>query len=221
VNQHRDLVLMARAPEPGRTKTRLIPALGAEGAAFLAEAMLMDTLALADEESDVRLHVAIDQSRDAAWFAAACPEAHLFEQRGDTFGQRLANAMCDVSDGHNHVVALGTDCPHMPTDVLTEAWNCLANSTTDVVLGPASDGGYYLIGWSTPHPEIVEPVEMSTPRVLADTIELAQRDHLALHLLTSQFDIDQIDDVHRLLDMLANADASAPFTRAALERIVP
>ena len=217
--QSRDLVLMARAPEPGRTKTRLIPDLGPDGAAALADAMFKDTIALATADRSVTVHIAMDRAGDATYFASTAPGVDLFEQRGATFGERLANAMTDVTTGANIVVALGADCPHMASDTLEHAWECLESSTADVVLGPATDGGYYLIGWSKPRPEIVAPVEMSTPRVLADTTALASNLGLTLSLMDLEFDIDEIDDVRRLCRLLSRAEGTAPITHVALNRL--
>ncbi|MDG2263390.1 MAG: TIGR04282 family arsenosugar biosynthesis glycosyltransferase [Actinomycetota bacterium] len=219
MSHRRDVVLMARAPEPGRTKTRLIPDLGEERVASLADAMLRDTLLLTAQDDSVQLHIAMDQQGDAAYFSAAAPEANLFPQRGETFGERLANAMCDITGPDNQVVALGTDCPHMPVKVLTTAWDRLAAGRCDVVLGPAADGGYYLIGWSHPYPEIIVPIEMSTPRVLTDTTEMAHRLGITVSLLDTHFDIDDIDDVRRLARLFAASTGGAEFSRSVLDRL--
>ena len=109
---------------------------------------------------------------------------------------------------------LGTDSPHLPLAVLHQALNAL--NIYDVVLGPAEDGGYYLIGLSKPCPALFEGIAWSTDQVLAQTLACAQSQALTAHLLPSWYDIDTVADLRRLM---SDPCADCPATRVVLDEL--
>lgn len=164
------LVLFAKAPHAGTVKTRLIPALGAQGAAELARHMLSHTLqqALAARIGPVELCMS-PAPQDPAWHGIAVPDAVLRSAQGEgDLGQRMARAVQRVTTQHRQpVLLLGTDCPALTAARLTEAAGQL--QTHDAVLVPAADGGYVLIGLKAPCPDVFTQMRWSTSGVAAET----------------------------------------------------
>jgi glycosyltransferase A (GT-A) superfamily protein (DUF2064 family) len=98
--------------------------------------------------------------------------------------------------GSQRAVIMDSDSPTLPATYLRRAFDNLADA--DVVLGPTRDGGYYLIGVKQPQPGLLREVQMSTPRVLADTLALAEANGLSVSLLPTWYDVDTIGDLHQL-----------------------
>jgi rSAM/selenodomain-associated transferase 1 len=200
----RAVVLMAKRPAAGVTKTRLVPALSPQQAADLYECFLLDTVDTIKQRTDCTLVIAIEASASAPYFAAAAPGVMQVEQRGETLGERLDVVMSACLDaGFTQVFALGSDSPDLPSGHLDVAFAALDRSETDVVFGPSDDGGYYLIGWKKRWPRIVTDVTMSTPQVLADTLEIARELDAAVELAPTWYDIDELQDLDRLRGSLA------------------
>ena len=164
------IVIFAKAPVAGRVKTRLIPALGAEGAARLAREMLARTIAaaLAARTGPVEL-CADPDSADPAW-AGRLPEGpvRLSGQGGGDLGERLARAAFRTIRAGERVLLVGTDCPDLTPDRLGEAAAMLAGH--DAVIHPALDGGYALLGLRRFDRSLFERIEWSTARVAAQTL---------------------------------------------------
>lgn len=192
------LVIFAKAPQPGAVKTRLIPALGAEGAAALARRMLSHTLqqALAAGVGPVELCMS-PAPGDAAWQSVALPTAvvRTAQDEGD-LGQRMASAVARITRQRQSVLLFGTDCPALTATHLAEAARQLAQH--DAVLLPVADGGYILIGLKAPCPELFTDMPWSTSAVAAET----QRRMAALDLRVWQgptlHDIDEAADLTHL-----------------------
>src|SRR5262249_20076866 len=123
---------------------------------------------------------------------------HLLDQVGDDLGQRMSRACTDVfGRGYQKVILVGTDVPSLP---LSEYHQALASvETHDVVLGPATDGGYYLIGLKRPAPELFRDVQWSTPEVLVATQRNAKQLGLSSTLLKEWRDVDVADDLRALI----------------------
>ena len=208
---------MAKRPQPGRTKTRLIPSVGPHSAHKLYEAFLLDTLETASSIEDVITVVAMDREDSAGYFEDIAPTALQLVQRGPDLGSRLVHVMTECgAAGFDKVVAIGSDSPTVRANLLRCAFDRLDDRQTDVVIGPADDGGYYLIGWSDPHPEVVLPVEMSTERVLADTLDLARKHAVNVQLIDSWYDIDTPADLIRLRAELVAQPEIAAHTRSVM-----
>lgn len=191
------LIVFTRYPEPGSTKTRLIPALGPAGAADLARRLGLDTLAWAlalARQEPLRLEVRHDGGDEVAmrtWLG----RAPLYRPQGPgDLGQRMARALHQaLQEGEQRVVLVGTDCPGRDDRLLSRAFSALA--THDLVLGPARDGGYHLVGLRRPAPEIFEGIAWGGQRVLSQTLAAAGRAGLSMHLLGTLPDIDRPEDL--------------------------
>jgi uncharacterized protein len=203
------LVVIAKAPAPGRSKTRLCPPCTPEQAAALAAASLRDTIAAVAATPARRRIVALDGEPDG-WLR---PGFEVHPQRGQGLGERLGAAL--VAAGGPALV-VGMDTPQLSAPLLREAARRLTEPGTDAVLGPALDGGYWTIGLRRPDPSVFSGVPMSTPDTLA-----AQRRRLrslGLHtaLLEPLRDVDTIDDAAAV----ARASPDTEFA-AALRRLAP
>ena len=190
------LGVFAKYPEPGRAKTRLIPALGAQGAAALHEQLVRHTLngvgeLLGLREVDAQIWTAgADPRTFADRFGTSLPCVAQVE--GD-LGERMLAAFRGMLRVSRSGVIIGTDCPDLSAGLLTLAFEAL--QTADVVLGPANDGGYYLIGLKRPVPALFENIKWSTPTVLARTLERAASLGLSVQLLPTLNDVDEPRDL--------------------------
>ena len=212
------LIVVAKQPAPGRTKTRLTPPLSPNEAAALYECFLRDTLELATKVPDVQPVVAFLPAAAQAYFAHLAPEFELLEQQGEDLGTRLDHALTHyLRKGYKRVAIMNSDGPNLPLTHLVQAFAALEGET-DVVLGPCDDGGYYLIGIKRPVPRLLREVQMSTPDVMADTIALAAEEGLAVELLPEWYDVDTAETLARIGEDLADAPADvAPHTRRFLD----
>lgn len=177
------IVLFARAPIPGRVKTRLIPALGAAGACALHEALVGDALRRLADVARVELHT------DAA--TAAWPEfggTRRVQVPGGDLGARMLAAL----DGR-HAMIVGSDAPAIPAAHL----HGLLAAVSDVALGPTEDGGYYAIACRRTHPAMFANVEWSSGRERLQTIDACRRAGLSVDEGAPWFDIDEPADLDR------------------------
>jgi rSAM/selenodomain-associated transferase 2/rSAM/selenodomain-associated transferase 1 len=192
------LIIFARLPQPGTTKTRLIPALGADGAATLHDELVRCTLrkatALQAEFTvDVEVWFAGDDREQAAQFTQGEPFRACFQSHGD-LGQRLQHAVGHAAgDGARRIVVIGTDCPDLTKDTLAQAFDALRQS--DVVIGPALDGGYYLIGLNSHRPELFEDIAWGTCSVLRQTLARCRDAKCSTALLEPLGDVDRPEDL--------------------------
>jgi rSAM/selenodomain-associated transferase 1 len=192
------LVLMAKKPVPGQTKTRLIPALGEECAAGLYAAFLQDKVAQMRLVAGVARAIAHYPPDAQDYFSELAPDFSLIEQRGNSLAERLANLFNKTSlDGYANALAIDGDTPHLPIDYLQSAFETLDDGSKDVVIGPCEDGGYYAIGLKQPNSSLFD-VEMSTPFVTRDTMARAEEAGLTVHLLPEWWDVDELPDLKRL-----------------------
>lgn len=207
------LVVMARYPTPGRVKTRLAATVGAQAACVLYRAFILD---LAARLRPLPYDVAWAYWPPGAPFADLVPGFRCRAQEGPDLGGRLAGALdAELARGPGPVLAIGADAPHVAAAVLAEAAGALAGPA-DVVLGPAADGGYYLIGLRAPAPALFTDIAWGTDAVLAETRRRAARAGLVVHLLPSEFDVDEAADLRRLRALLARGDVALPATAEVL-----
>ena len=197
---------MAKRPLPGRTKTRLTPPFSTVEAAALYECFLRDALDLARAVPGVRPIIAYSPLEAKDYFQKLAPAFGLIAQTGATLGERLDAVLTHcLQAGFTRVAAMNSDSPTLPVAYVVQAFDCLSDADTDVVLGPCEDGGYYLIGWKRPHPRLVREVQMSTPHVLEDTLALAAAEALRVALLPTWYDVDDVRDLDRAQTDLALA----------------
>ena len=200
----RAVVVMAKRPRPGATKTRMMPALSAQRAADLYEALLLDTIDMLVARDDCTTLIAVDEPESADYFSVVAPGLGHVLQGPGALGDRLDRVLTDVGQrGFSEVFAINSDGPDLPSSHLDAAFTALGDEQTDLVFGPNVDGGYYLIGWKKPWPSVVTDVTMSTPTVLADTLEIAESLDAVVALAPEWFDVDVADDLPRLAESLA------------------
>lgn len=191
------LLIFLKYPTPGKVKTRLAMSVGEQVASDIYRACAEETLQqLAGLRHEAQLYVdppdALEQTR--AWLGA---EWALAPQRGPDLGARLASAMADTfAQGAVKVVVIGTDSPWLSPADIEEAFTALDRA--NVVIGPAEDGGYYLIGLSQPLPALFLGIAWGTASVYAQTMEQARRFGLRVRSLGLGYDVDRIEDLQRL-----------------------
>jgi|Deesub1362A_J573_1020465.scaffolds.fasta_scaffold02993_2 hypothetical protein len=191
------LIVFTRLPVPGRVKTRLIPALGPEGAAQLHCRLSERTLALARRLAQARgLELEVRYlGGSAAAIQSWLGEGPLYRPQGEgDLGARMSRALHEaLAGGVARVVLVGCDVPELSEDILHRAFQALRRHP--LVLGPAADGGYYLVGLSRPAPRIFRGVNWGTARVLAQTRSLAAALGLKPVLLPVLSDVDRPEDL--------------------------
>jgi len=202
------LIVVAKRPTPGKTKTRLSPPLTPELASALYECFLFDTLDQMRQVADAQHVIAYLDECD--YFQRLAPDFELIPQEGHDLGERLDNALTlYLSLGYERVVIMDSDSPTLPHDYLSNAFHVLA-AGVDVVLGPCDDGGYYLIGLKRPTPRLLREVHMSTPTVAAETMALAKEEGLNLVTLPTWYDIDDIASLSRLIKEIEELELVSP-----------
>ena len=212
------LLVVAKRPAAGQTKTRLSPPLSPEQAAALYECFLRDTLDLVRQTPDVQPVIAYLPAAAEAYFAGLAPDFECLLQEGPDLGARLDHALTRyLALGYERVAIMNSDGPTLPVACLVTAFDALRDGA-DVALGPADDGGYYLIGLKRPAPRLLRDVAMSTPHVAADTLALAAAAGLTVTILPTWYDVDDSASLARLEAELAAAPPNvAPHTRALLD----
>lgn len=191
--------IFARAPVPGEAKTRLMPVLGAEGAAALHASLVRHALAVARESGvgPVELWCAPDASHP---FFAACEREFgvaLRVQRGADLGERMARAFEAALGDNAALVLAGSDCPAITAATLRAAAAALAGH--DAVFAPAEDGGYVLVGLAVPIPGLFEAIDWGGPAVMAQTRARLERSATTWKELETFWDIDRPEDYERLV----------------------
>jgi uncharacterized protein len=212
------LLVVAKQPAPGQTKTRLTPPLSPEQAALLYECFLCDTLDLMRAVPAVRRTIAYLPLAARDYFTSLAPDFDLIPQVGADLGVRLDQALTHyLLLGYDQTVIMNSDGPTLPIGYLLQAFAELA-AGAEVVLGPSDDGGYYLIGLNRPAPRLLREVRMSTAQVLADTLALADEENLRAALLPAWYDVDDAASLARLISELNSAPPTvAPHTRSFLQ----
>jgi uncharacterized protein len=181
------LIVIAKAPEPGRSKTRLCPPLTAEDAAGLAAAALADTLSAAAASPARRRVLALD-GEPGPWVP---PGFEVIPQRGDGLDERLASAFEDVSEP---ALLIGMDTPQVTPALLAGALRALVRPRTDAVIGPALDGGYWAIGLRRPARSLFSGVPMSSSETYEAQVARLREARLRVRTLVPLRDVDLIDD---------------------------
>lgn len=186
------LLVFLKAPRRSTVKTRLAAELGADDALAayleLASVTLSNLAALAPVE--LRFTPDDAGSEIAPWLQAGWSSA---PQGNGDLGARLARSFGDAfRAGHERVVVIGSDCPYLTGDDIRTAWEGLAEN--DVVIGPATDGGYWLLGLRSAQPDLFEGIDWSTASVLSQTLQRAEAAQLSVTLLRELSDVDTATD---------------------------
>lgn len=195
------ILIFAKAPAPGRVKTRLIPALGAEGAARLAQAMLTRTLAAAIESGVGPVELCADPDpSDPLWAGVSLPSGIETSGQGEgDLGERMARGAARRLNAGEPVVLIGTDCVEMSAALLTAAARRLADC--DALIHPTQDGGYALLGLQRFAPTLFEQIAWSTDTVARATIERIHALGWRLAVGRTLHDVDEGADLARLHDI--------------------
>lgn len=205
------LVIMAKAPRPGAVKTRLARSLPVAEVTDLYRCLLADTIALGRSLNGVQV-------------ALMCPEADaedLAQATGNSIpvvpqnGSGLAAALTTVfahfsSTGAGRIVAFNSDSPHLPAAILETAFHSLISS--DVVVGPTQDGGYYLVGAKASHPGLFVDDAMGTTNAYDALLSRVRRLNLSVSFIDSFYDIDEFSDLGQLSEELLRSPEKAPQT---------
>ena len=192
------LIVFVKYPQPGQVKTRLAGEIDPDAAAAVYRNLVALTLErtgpACPQDFDRTVHV--DPMQPLNRYRHWLPHAEaLVPQRGDCLGERMLNAFCQAFlDGYQRVVLIGSDCPDVCAAVVKEAFDLLADC--DAVLGPALDGGYYLLALSRPIPQIFEGIDWSTDRVAQQTLERLDATGASRVLLPVLRDVDRAEDVN-------------------------
>ncbi len=226
--------IMAKVPRSGYVKTRLVPPLTHEQATLLSQCFLRDVAASIARAADAhpgRIHglaVYLPQGEERAFDGLLPQGFRLLLQRGEDLGERLFHASEDLlSAGFHSVCLVNADSPTLPTSLLRDAVLALQAPGDRVVLGPATDGGYYLIGLKRAHGRLFQGISWSTPEVFAQTLERARELQLEAHLLPEWYDVDDQQSLRLLCRELFGASSAGPpdgpgaSTRALLETLLP
>lgn len=208
----RTLGIFAKQPVPGRVKTRLAADWGNDRAAALYECFVRDLLEKFVDAGDQRI-IGFAPGDDIAeqWFNTAVQSAHvekawtLWPQPDTDLGGRMTSYFETWTESPVHrTILIGSDSPTIPPEYLDQAWQLL--EVNDCVLGPATDGGYYLIGQRGTAPDFAAPfrdVKWSTAGVLHQTVAQLKKHSLSLGLLPPWYDVDSVDAVETLTGHLA------------------
>jgi rSAM/selenodomain-associated transferase 1 len=188
----RRVIVFLKAPHPGQVKTRMAAALDPEAAAAIYRVLIQRTLAAVEAMGSVELRYAPDDARaeilpylQPGWFATPQGEGHL--------GDRLARAVDDaVRAGVTRLVIVGSDCPAMEGRDIDQA--LVALDEVEVVIGPAHDGGYWLLGLRGKAPSLFQDIPWSTGRVFETTLQRAEAAGLRVKVLRTLRDVDTLED---------------------------
>jgi rSAM/selenodomain-associated transferase 1 len=193
------LIIFTRCPEEGRCKTRLIPAIGEHRAAQIHEELVKRTMNLAAQAITQGINIEVRYAGEALerlrLLCGECAEQfELRPQKGADLGQRLSESSATAfREGAAKVAIIGTDCPQLTIDIILKAFVLLDQS--DVVLGPASDGGYYLIATRAHFNDLFNDIAWGECTVLSGTINRATGRHLTVELLPILADLDRSEDL--------------------------
>jgi len=216
------LSIMLKAPRPGTVKTRLCPPLTHVQAAGLYECFIKDVFSGAKALDSVDLFAAFTPPDSEEEVRAVIPPVTgLFAQEGESLGARISGVFARLfSEGYKRVVVIGSDSPDLPFEYMEDSFRLLCYRENTVVLGPALDGGYYLIGLNTQANELFENIRWSTESVLEDTLKKARMAYLNIELLPKWHDVDCAKDLS-LIKKTGAAHESINFLETHAGRTAP
>ncbi len=222
---------MTKVPQVGKVKTRLTPPLTPNEATALNTCFLRDVAAAILDaswnKSAVGMAVYTPRGGAKSYKGILPKEIQLITQRGINFGDRLRFAAADIMAlGFESVCLIGSDSPTVPPKIYQQASQYLARAGDRIVLGPANDGGYYLIGLKSEHDHVFERIDWSTDRVLTQTRQRAAEIGVQVELLPSWYDVDDRATLSQLCEDLFDSNAGksggyeARHTRSYLSEIL-
>jgi rSAM/selenodomain-associated transferase 1 len=215
------VIIFVKAPIPGKVKTRLAASIGPGHAVNLYRCFVKDTIRTAKQACGC-LNIFYDSADASAPIQQMLGDEQAYQaQCGKDLGEKMANAFCDVfAHKITRAVLVGSDIPDLPEKLLIEAITELNHH--DAVIGPSSDGGYYLIGFrsDTFCADIFSTISWSTDTVCADTLRKLFENGLDTHILPQWRDVDTYENLMDLADDLLNLRSSAQSTHAYLTQML-
>ncbi|MYA28167.1 MAG: glycosyltransferase [Nitrospira sp. SB0672_bin_25] len=215
------IIIFAKAPVPGTVKTRMCPPLIPDEAASLHGSLVMDAVERTRSLRGFDVFLACTPGMDHPFFQtlAARHRIRLCDQVGEDLGQRMDHALTAAfTRGYAHAVIVGTDIPNLAARHYERATALL--QTTDVVLGPTEDGGYYLVGAKHPVPALFADIPWSTGEVLTQSLAGAERAGLIVGLLDPERDLDTFDDIRAFLHNDAGSGRLSTRTGNVLHTLI-
>lgn len=210
-NQKNGLLgIFAKQPQPGQVKTRLCPPLTAQQAADLYRCSLRETVSRMQQGN---FAVTICYAGERDWFAENFPGLPLQPQVGDNLGARMGNAFASFLQQGLPAILIGSDSPDLPLPLVEQAFAALQQ--VEVVLAPAVDGGYVLIGQAQPHPQLFCDIPWSSAAVLPETLQRLEQAAIAYQQLPAWEDLDDFSTLQRLLQRSPQS-ATAAYLRQHL-----
>lgn len=196
------VLLFAKAPVAGRVKTRFIPELGVDGALALHKSLIELTWQRITEDAQWVVELWMSESGKEQWFCRLCAADQLYVQQGEDLGARMHNALSHALQRAPYVLIVGADCVSLDSAYLREAIGCL-RAGADIVLGPAEDGGYVLLGVRHHVPlSIFVGIDWGSERVLEQTCERLNALSLDWQALTPRWDVDVPADLPKLARLI-------------------
>jgi len=193
---------------------RLCPPLDPRAAARLHECFLLDVLEKASAVPDAKLVISYAPAGTRAFFRDAAPNAaEYLLRRGADMGEQMAHSFRRLCEPGRAVVIMGSDCPTLPALGLELAFDALASGRVDVVFGPLSGGGCYLVGMASAHPELFEDMEWSASDVSEKGVERAARLGLGWYRLPEWYNVDHPTELACLKGELLKHPAASPSAR--------
>lgn len=191
------LIVFAKAPVAGQVKTRLIPRIGRERATNLYRELLTRTLATATKAKFTDLQLWISGNSNHQYFKHLKNrnDFKFYQQEGKDLGQRMFNAFDSVLKEHPYAILIGSDCPSLLDSDLKLAMTLLENEK-ELVLGPAEDGGYYLIGLRKNNIKLFSKIKWGGESVFSETYSRAKKMKLDIELLSEKKDVDRASDLY-------------------------
>jgi rSAM/selenodomain-associated transferase 1 len=219
------VAIFAKYPQPGQVKTRLAAAVSPAWAARVAEAFLLDTMERV-ASLEIRRLLVFTPIESSAYFAKIAGDRYYFQPQAEgTLGERLENFLdTQLRVGARAVIILGSDSPTVPPTFVTQALRQLEQA--DIVLGPATDGGYYLIGCARRVPPVFSEIPWGSEQVLANTVAALAASDRRLALLPPWYDVDTLADWHMLRGHVAaqrraGIEPGIPHTERLLAEPLP
>ncbi|MEZ5306004.1 MAG: TIGR04282 family arsenosugar biosynthesis glycosyltransferase [Pyrinomonadaceae bacterium] len=212
----RTLIVMAKNPQSGNVMTRLSDCLSPCERAELSDALLFDALEKATKAADRIFCFMVPNTGNLA--ERLQMEVSFESQSGSDLGERIVNAVHSVFErGAKKTVVIGTDCPLLEADAIVSVFEALETGR-DAVIGPANDGGYYLIGMSANFEFLFDEIQWGGGDVLSDTIEAGKSRGLDLSLLKNLPDLDHPEDLAALFNHFEQLETTAPRTKEWLKK---
>lgn len=205
-------LLFMKYPKKGQVKTRISRKIGDLITVELYKNFVLDLLSTLDKiETDlwVCFYPKASQKKLAKWLGN---KYFYIPQKGENLGQRMKNSFLEAfARGYRRVVVIGSDIPDLPGVFIKEAFSYF--ETSDVVIGPATDGGYYLVGfrYDTFLLKVFEGIHWSTDTVFRETMTILEKSNRKVHILPEWSDVDTIDDLRNLIQR--NQDTEFKFSK--------